>query len=185
MYGAVKVLYSYDEVMEALDIVRERQEVKPTYTVNDMGDTYTVLYYFIREGVWTEYPMDYETYFANISNGFFCTYIFLNEQACPGHGDNTNCLSAKLRVNKFDEDYKKIVKYKSQACIRIYYEPTTASHVIAEIEDASLLRYTESGNRYFIYYSDKEIMQLWSCIKLDDAFFDIFFDSVVTTSVKG
>ena len=45
-YYGVKTVYSYDEVMDALAIVRQRRTVKPTYTVKDMGEDYTIFYQF-------------------------------------------------------------------------------------------------------------------------------------------
>ena len=66
-YYSVKTLYSYEDVMDALDIVRQRKEVKPTYTVTDMGENYTIFYQFWTPHNWTEYPIDYETYFTTKS----------------------------------------------------------------------------------------------------------------------
>ena len=76
-YYSVKTLYSYDEVMDALSIVRQRYDIDPVYTVRDMGEGYTVLYHFTQGHRWTEYPIDYETYFTTKSGGYFCTFIFL------------------------------------------------------------------------------------------------------------
>ena len=182
MYGAVKVLYSYDEVMSALDIVRERVDVKPCYTVDNMGDDYTVLYYFIREGLWTEYPIDYDDYFHSTSNGLFITYIFLNNTECPGHENHGICAQSSFSINKFDEDYEKLSKYKSCAGVTL-----NANSVVTKIEDVSLLSYGGhygDGGGYFIYYDGTKIFTLSSCIELDEVFFEVLFENIVTTSKK-
>lgn len=182
-YYCVKTLFSYDEVMDALEIVRKKREVKSTYTVDDMGDDYTVFYQFRVDHCWTEYPIDYETYFTTKSRGRFYTYIFLENQSCPGHNNYAYHGSVSLMAYKEDEDYDKLVKcIKSNACILIEHSMMKEA---VEIEDKSLLRYSETlnedGAMYFISYNRETIFSLISCVKLDEAFFETFFDSIVTT----
>ena len=184
MYGAVKVLYSYEEVMDALSIVRKRVEVNPVYTVYDMGENYTVLYYFFRDGKWAEYPLDYEDYFNNISTGKFLTFIFVNDMECPHHKDSSCNLKDLLRMNKFDENYESVSQYYARACVLIYLTPTSPTYTISDIEDTSWLSYHEiegSTFVYYVYYCGEQIMELYSCVKLGDKFFSDFFDSIVTT----
>ena len=185
MYGAVKVLYSYEEVMDALSIVRKRVEVDPVYTVYDMGENYTVLYYFIRDGRTTEYPLDYDDYFNSISNGNFTTFIFINDLECPSHQSYGNCARSMFRINKYDEDYERLVTHKKCAGAMIFNN----NYSFVEIEDPSFLYYKEfydgeNGVSYYVYYGDKEVFRLGSCIKLEEEFFDLLFENLVTTEAK-
>ena len=182
MYGAVKVLYSYEEVMSALDIVRDRVEVEPIYTVEDMGDGYTVLYYFVREGSWAEYPIDYEEYFTETSIGFFTTFIFLNDKECPGHENYGKCAPAGFSINKYDEDYDILAEYRSYAGVKILENKADV-----EIVDRSLLSYSghySDGAIYSVYYNGENILRLVSCVELNDTFFEVFFENLVTTRAK-
>lgn len=178
MYGAFKMLYSYEETMDAIEIVRERVEVAPTYTVKDMGDEYTVLYQFSKNGIWTEYPIDYETYFGSVSTGHLSTYIIFNDLECPGHTNPGDCVGNFLRVNKYDEDYDRITGYWYHAGVRV------VELRYVEIEDKSLLSYQNYGQLDTVYYDGVEIINLYSCVELDEDFFEVFFNSLVTTSVE-
>ena len=186
-YGAVKTLYSYDDVMKALDIVRQRMDVEPRYTVDDMGEDYIIFYQFVNQGMWADYPIDYENYFTTMSNGYFLTYIFIKDQSCPGHEPQSDCIYSLLCRFKQDEDYNKLTEAGSMACVCVFNN-RTLSHIIYEIEDTSLLSYRErklsSGYEYFVYYDEEEIMDLYSCVMLDETFFEKFFDSIVTTRVE-
>ncbi len=185
-YYSVKTLFSYDDVINALKIVGKRQDVKPAYTVDDMGTGYTILYQFCVPHSWTEYPIDYENYFNTKSDGFFTTYIFVESKKCPMHENGAYHASNTLLAYKGDEDYDKIRHYKeSYACVRI----DNVTEDVVEIEDISLLSYreTELGVErvYDINYGNKTIMKLLSCNDLDDTFFDIFFDNIVIAEVKS
>ena len=185
-YYSVKTLYSYKDVMDALEIVKERYNVKPTYTVDNMGENYTVFYHFWVGHCWTEYPIDYETYFTTKSFGSFNTYIFMENQKCPGHENPSEHAAHSFITYEEEEDYEKLNKYyKENACIWM----TRISKNVVEIEDRDLLTYRGGGETgliyYSIYYENKEIMDLQSCVKLDEAFFDDFFNSLVTTRVSN
>ena len=184
-YYAVKTLYSFEDVLAAREIVKKKDDIKSMYTVDNMGDNYTVLYQFVTPHSWTTYPIDYETYFNTKSNGFFVTYIFIKDQPCPGHEEAetaSGCGSSGLYAYMGDEDYDRLIEYTSLSCVKIKFDPTDASHPLDEIEDISLLSYSKIGNNYnwySIYYGEKKIMELWSCVELDKAFFDTFFNSIV------
>lgn len=179
---SVKTLYSYEDVMRGLSIVREKYEVEPRYTVDDMGEEYTVLYYFFTENK-CEYPIDLETYFSEKSYGYFSTFILLNNQTCPGHENSGNCCKNDLYVYEGDDDYERLIGYKRSSCA--WVKILDMNNKFVKIENKNLLTYREQkGNYYFIYYNDNKIMELYSCVTLDDAFFDTFLDSIVTTEVK-
>ena len=179
MYGAVKALYSYEDVMDALAIVREKHEVSPRYTVDDMGEGYTVVYHFINPGRTVEYPIDYDTYFNEMSFGGFNTFIVLEDQECPGHTNTGDCPQNDLIVNKYDEDYEKITDLRSHALVELKHNHNT----FVEIENRDLLSYKDiGGNKYQIFYEDTNILELESFIELDEDFFELFFDRLVTTA---
>ena len=185
-YYSVKTLYSYKDVMDALEIVKERYDVAPTYTVDNMGDNYTVLYNFVVGHCWTEYPIDYETYFTTKSFGFFSTYIFMENRKCPGHEIPSEHAAHSFITYEEEEDYEKLIKYcKENACIRM----TQITQNVVEIEDRDLLTYRGGEGTgliyYHIYYENKGIIELQSCEKLDETFFDDFFNSLVTTGVSN
>ena len=184
-YYALKALYSYNDVMDALSLVRNRYDVKPTYTVSDMGDDYTVVYQFFVGHCWTQYPIDYETFFTTKSTGFFNTYIFLNSETCALDEYHTKHVSSSIIVYRDDEDYDRIEGYKmSYPCV--WLREITKN--VVDISDSSLLSYSSLGGRevknYDIYYNGKFIIEMVSCVELDDAFFDSFFNSLVTTKIN-
>ena len=180
MYGAVKALYSYEDVMDALAIVREKHEVSPRYTVDDMGEGYTIVYYFFDYRT-VKYPIDYDTYFNEMSFGKFITFIVLENQECPGHTNTGDCPQNDLSVNKYDEDYEKITDLKSHALVKLMHNHDT----FVKIENRDLLSYKDiGGNKYQIFYKDTNILELVSCVELGEEFFEVFFNSLVTTSVE-
>lgn len=183
-YYATKNLYSYDDLIDALAIVGEKHELNPTYTVEDMGEGYTVVYNFWN-AVETEYPIDYESFFTTKSNGGFSTYIFMDGQPCPGHEDHTMHGSDGMYLVKYDEDFEKLSGYDS--LVGVYMHSHTFD--VVELEDKELLSYRESisdGNiLYFVYYGEKEIMRLKSCVTLDNAFFERFFAALVVVNPEN
>ena len=185
-YYSVKTLFSYDDVMNALSIVRQRQEVKPTYTVKDMGEDYTIFYRFHVDNLWTAYPIDYDTYFNTKSDGYFETYIFFENQECSSEKHYPNHTNYYFSYEE-DEDYDKITKYRQEnACIRIEVQ---RDERYVEITRKELLGYYELDgfsklHFYQVNYDGSDIISLVSCVELDDAFFDLFFDNLVTTSAK-
>ena len=189
-YISAKTLFSYEYVMDALAIVRQRRDVDPTYTVKDMGEDYTVLYNFLVNNAWTEYPIDYDTYFNTKSNGHFTTYIFFENQGCS-YEEHYPKHTYGYVLYKEDEDYDIITKYmKENACITVIVERDC---IVDEIEWVMNLSYSVFYPEYFDQYGQYAytirhrgiiIMNLYSCVELDDAFFDLFFENLVTTSVK-
>ena len=189
-YHSVKTLFSYDDVMDALTIVRQRRNVEPTYTVKDMGEDYTIFYRFLVNNSWTEYPIDYDTYFNTKSDGYFTTYIFFENQGCSYEEHYPKHTNSYFSY-KEDEDDEIITIYrKENACITVSV-PSDCS--VQEIEWKMNLSYSVLYPEYFDQYGQFAytirhrgiiIMNLYSCVELDDAFFDLFFDSLVTTSVK-
>lgn len=182
-YYAVKALYSYNEVINALSLVKERYDVKPTYTVNNMGDDYTVVYHFFVGHCPTKYPIDFETYFTTKSNGFFNTYIFLENEACELDEYHTQHASYAINAYKEDEDYDKIMSYKTtHPCVWL----REITKDVVDINDRSLLSYKasegKSMNYYDVYYNGEWIIEMISCVELDDAFFTLLFNSLITTS---
>ena len=184
-YYSVKTLYSYDDVMDALSIVRKRIDVKPTYTVKDMGDDYTIFYQFWVGHSWTAYPIDYDTYFSTKSDGYFVTYIFFENQSCDDSNHSDLHGRTSLVAYKEDTDYEKLIKYiNGHPCVWVRRDVDYFS----EIKSRSNLKYQpvssfEDYYEYIISNWGNTILTLWSCIELDDTFFDKFFDSLVTTSV--
>ena len=183
-YYSVKAVRSYDEVMDALDIVKENHTVKPTYTVKDMGENYFIIYNFIVCGCWTQYPIDYETYFTTKSRGSFSTFIFMKNVNCPIKTENKKCgPSTFFEIYKEDENYEEIKGYlENYGCVAMTYVKENAS----KIEDRSLLKYSyvfsdDLKYVYGVYYGESQIMDLVSCVPLDESFFVTFFDSLVTT----
>ena len=182
-YYSVKTLYSYDEVMDALSIVRQRYDIDPVYTVRDMGEGYTVLYHFTQGHRWTEYPIDYETYFTTKSGGYFCTFIFLDGVDCLAYNHSTDHNYSRITVYKGDEDYDKIMEYNNSSTACVVFINDVMMKKAVDIEDKSLLSYSKSGATYYITYNDEKIIHLESCVDLDDTFFERFYDSLVTTKV--
>ena len=82
-------------------------------------------------------------------------------------------------------DYK-----KEKACVEIRSYNEKAA---VEIKNKDSLTVYSGGNvvdfdhyyKYYVYYNGNQIMQLWSCVELDDAFFDLLFENIVTTNVKN
>lgn len=185
-YYAVKTLFTYDDVMEALAIVRERREVAPVYTVSDMGDGYTVIYQFIVPHCRTVYPVDYDTYFTTKANGFFFTCIFLEDQTCPGHSSYAYHGFNGLHAYREDEDFDKLYHLnRAYASVRVRsFEGIN----VENIENVEFLRYTEvltsDGAVYNVSYWGDKIMELTSCVELDDDFFEAFFNNIVTTMAE-
>ena len=188
---AVKTLFSYDDVMSALEIVKQRHDVRPTYTVKDMGDDYTVFYEFFDGPRLMEYPIDYDTYFTTMSMGVFNTFIFLNNRSCPDADDHKFHPSTVITAYKEDENYDKLIQYiKENVCVWM----TQKRGEVVEISDESLLTYeyiytdidgdTNRKTVYYISYDDQKIMELWSCVELDDKFFEDFFNGLVTIRIE-
>jgi hypothetical protein len=185
-YYAVKTLFTYDDVMEALAIVRERREVAPVYTVSDMGDGYTVIYQFSVPNCRTVYPVDYDTYFTTKSNGDFLTCIFLEDQVCPGHRGYSLHGCNLIHAYKGDEDYETLINLnKSYASVWV---KSSEEINVEEIEIVELLSYKlfyiDDGAFYLIKYCGETIMEVRSCVELDDDFFEALFNSIVTTRTK-
>lgn len=191
-YGA-KTLYSYDDVIAALSIVKQRYgKLEHRYTVKAMGEDYIVFYQFVKFHANMEYPTDYDTYFTTIAGSYFHTFIFFENKACPGHdsGNAADNPANNLYAYKEDTDYDKLIKYKKEkACVSM---ATLNYSNVVEIEDVSLLSYSsrkygDSDYAYTIYYGGDEyskengIVNLVSCVELDDEFFEVFFNSLVTT----
>lgn len=183
-YYSVKTLYSYDDVMDALAIVRQRYKANPTYTVKDMGDDYMIFYHFWVANRWTAYPIDYDTYFNTKSNGYFITYIYFENQSCDDSSHSGLHGSMAPEIYKEEEDYEKKMEYiKDNPCVRV----DECLNYYGEIEDPKYLSYqllsSWRGGEYLIRYRGNEIFKIGSCIELDDEFFDKFFECLVTTSV--
>ena len=185
-YYAVKTLFTYDDVMEALAIVRERREVAPVYTVSDMGDGYTVIYQFSVPNCRTVYPVDYDTYFTTKSNGDFLTCIFLEDQVCPGHRSYSLHGCNLIHAYKGDEDYETLINLK-KLYASVWVKSSEEINV-ENIENVEFLRYTEvltsDGAVYNVSYWGDKIMELTSCVELDDDFFEAFFNNIVTTMAE-
>ena len=184
-YYGVKTVYSYEEVMDALAIVRQRYDAKPTYTVKDMGEDYTIFYQFVEYHYNRPYPIDYDVFFTSQSSGNFNTVIFFENQTCSSEKHSGWHGTDLLHIYKEDEDYDKLKScYKQKkACVEIrsYYRGDAV-----EIENTPTVYGGSFSDqyehyRYHIFYG-MEIMQLWSCVELDDEFFDVFFANLVTTS---
>jgi hypothetical protein len=174
-----KVLFSYDDVMKGLGIVREKYYVDPEYTVDYMGEDYIILYYF-RFGWWEiEYPIDFETYFSTFSNGDFITIIFLKNQTCTTTGRHGH---SPLMLSPNDENYAEVLQLKkSYASV---YMMNEMGADVRKLTDFSLFSYYKStindDIHYFVKYDGKPIITLWSCVELDDKFFEDFFNGLVT-----
>ena len=186
-YYGVKTVYSYDEVMDALAIVRQRRTVKPTYTVKDMGEDYTIFYQFQDYNFNRPYPIDYDVFFNTYSSGFFSTCIFFENKTCSSerHGWHT---SETIHTYKEDEDYEKLKNTcKEKACVNIIIVNAEKREAV-ELENNIPDVYGGSFNDLYEFYTyhifyGMEIMQLWSCVELDDEFFDVFLPNIVTTRV--
>ena len=189
-YYGVKTLYSYEDVMDALAIVRQRRTVKSTYTVKDMGEDYTVFYQFWEPHYNRPYPIDYDVFFTSQSRGRFNTVIYFENKTCSSekhlgwHGADL------LLAYEEDEDYHYLMNYKKEkACVEIRSYNEKAA---VEIKNKDSLTVYSGGNvvdfdhyyKYYVYYNGNQIMQLWSCVELDDAFFNLLFENIVTTNVK-
>lgn len=186
-YIGVKTLYSYEDVMDALAIVRQRCEVEPTYTVKDMGEEYTIFYQFWKPHYNRPYPIDYDVYFTSQSYGLFFTYIFLENQTCSGETHPGKVHAPGLYAYKEDEDYEKLRQYKrNKACITINVARDCSVSAIGNLMNLSYSRdpYNNEQYGYSVCLRGKEIMYLESCIELDDAFFEVFFENIVTTRVR-
>lgn len=57
-------------------------------------------------------------------------------------------------------------------------------HLVSPNVEGSCGYVAMSYYKYHVFYGGNEIMQLWSCVELDDAFFEMLFKSIVTTRVK-
>ena len=59
---------------------------------------------------------------------------------------------------------------------------------VENIENVEFLRYTEvltsDGAVYNVSYWGDKIMELTSCVELDDDFFEAFFNNIVTTMAE-
>ena len=178
-YWGTKTLHSYDELMNALSIVRQYHKPKHQYTVTSMGENYTVMYNFAVPQAWISYPIDYETYFTTVSDGSFMTFIFFENQPCPGHELNSRCSASRMYVNRGEEDRAELLDYKynhASVCLLEKASPV-------EITDISELSYEgyDMGD-YFSYdvtYCGEWIIELQSCVELDKAFFNAFFRSLI------
>lgn len=181
-YYAVKTLFSYNELNSALDIIRTYQSVKPTYTVDYLGDDVTVLYHFTTGHRWTEYPVDFETFFTTKTSGFFTTFIVFNDKPCNTHhyGENEHGTSS-LKVYRGDEDYDKLMNLKQLQGAKI-----RTSKAI-EIQDRSLINYRcveydDDYNYhcvYYVYYDKTRIISIESCSALDENFLSAIFDHLI------
>lgn len=181
-YYAVKTLFSYNELNSALDIIRTYQSVKPTYTVDYLGDDVTVLYHFTTGHRWTEYPVDFETFFTTKTSGFFTTFIVFNDKPCNTHhyGENEHGTSS-LKVYRGDEDYDKLMNLKQLQGAKI-----RTSKAI-EIQDRSLINYRcveydDDYNYhcvYYVYYDKTRIISIESCSALDEDFLCKIFDNLI------
>ena len=181
-YYAVKTLFSFEDVMAGLQLTRERFEVDPVYTVDNMGEDYTVIYHFTEGHSYTKYPIDFETYFSTKSYGHFTTYIMINNQECPGCGYNGKCNKTGIFIYKGDENYERVMEYKESTCA---YVKISENENVIPIENINLLSYSHRTNtrHYDVTYDGEKIMTLYSCVELNNEFFDRFFDSIVTTEV--
>lgn len=180
MYYAVKTLYSYEDVMDALEIVRKKHNTRLSYTVKDMGEDYTVFYQFVTPNCLTSYPIDYETYFTTKTFGTFETVIFLENTPCTKHTPSRHIATNLLKAYKGDEDYEMIFKYVTEYA-SVWLKDT--SKILIDVTDKSKLTYAscalENRFEYYIFYDDNNILDLWSCVELDEAFFEVFFNSIV------
>ena len=186
-YYGVKTLYSYEDVMDALAIVRQRYDAKPTYTVKDMGEDYTIFYQFWKPHYNRPYPIDYDVYFTSQSSGNFYTYIFLEKQTCSGETHPGKVHALGLYAYEEDEDYEKLRQYKrNKACITIKVARDRSVLEIGHLMNLSYSRdpYNNELYGYTVCLRGSEIMYLESCVELDDAFFEVLFENIVTTRVK-
>ena len=186
-YIGVNTLYSYEDVMDALAIVRQRCKVEPTYTVKDMGEEYTIFYQFLKPHYNRPYPIDYDVYFTSESNGLFYTVIFFENQTCSSEDHLPKHSGDNLDAYKEDEDYEKLRQYmRNKACITINVDRDCSASEIGNLMSLSYSRdpYNNEQYGYSICLRGKEIMYLESCIELDDAFFEVLFENIVTTRVK-
>lgn len=186
-YYGVKTLYSYEDVMDALAIVRQRRNVDPTYTVKDMGEDYTIFYQFLEPHYNRPYPIDYDVFFTSQSSGFFYTVIFFENQTCSSEDHLPKHSGSNLKAYKEDEDYGKLRKYmEEKACITIKVVRDCHVSEIGYIMNLSYSKdsYNDEQFSYIVRLRGSEIMYLNSCVELDDAFFELLFENIVTTSVK-
>ena len=186
-YYGVKTLYSYEDVMDALAIVRQRYDAKPTYTVKDMGEDYTIFYQFWEPHYNRPYPIDYDVFFTSQSSGDFNTVIFFENQTCSSEDHLPKHSGSNLNAYKEDEDYGKLRKYMDEkACITIKVARDRSVLEIGHLMNLSYSRdpYNNELYGYTVCLRGSEIMYLNSCVELDDAFFELLFENIVTTSVK-
>ena len=178
-YWGTKTLHSYDDLLDALSIVRQYHKPKHQYTVKDMGENYAVIYNFYEPHAWISYPIDYETYFTTVSDGDFSTFIFFENQSCPGHDSHSSCGSSWMYANRGEEDYEELLDYhNNHASVGLINKANPVE--ITDISELSYKGYDMCD--YFSYdvmYSGKIIIELSSCIELDEAFFEAFFNSLV------
>jgi hypothetical protein len=180
---ATKTLFSYDELSRALEIVGERYDLDPTYTVRDMGEGYEVLYYFWDPPTNIEYPIGFEEFFSKKSLGNFYTYIVITNKECNCDGGYVCRMTDSMMIHDDDVDYNKVMEYrKNYACVRVR---NFFSGNAEKIEDKALLSFRQvnypDNYIYHVIYYNREILELESCVMLDAEFFELFLDSLVVT----
>lgn len=179
-YMAIKALDSYEQLLRAREIVRKNYNPKAEYSVDSMGDGFTVWYLFSQPHEWTRYPIGFEEFFTDKTDGNFSTIICLDGQECYYKEEHAEHINTVFLYPE-DPDYERFTA--CLPCALVWVGTRTAQPV----EDPTLLSVSRNETDddirgycvYNIYYGDTLIIRLHSCALLDDEFFDTFYEHLV------
>lgn len=179
---AKKAIDSYESLVSAWNIIENSGnqigDISPYAVKDSLGEDYKVLYYFEQPCKDTYYPIGFEEFFSNQTNGVFTNKIYLlngegYENCCDGDPH-----SHDLLLYKEDGDYQKFSKYNGYPVIDV------SGFYAVEMENKELVSLVEKEKTasgrfgYTVRYGDRDILSIESCVIITDDLLNLIINNL-------
>lgn len=180
---ALKVLISNDELFDALEIVKAKKIITPTYAISEnLDDRYCVLYYFSqRHNERHTYPISFVDFFKD-ENTVWKYSILVFDLSRENHKCNRPYDHAPL-LHVLDNNKSEIEKYNVYPFINIKVVDRAvdiSDKSLVTINVKSTVENSQNGtSEYQIFYNGEEILSVFGCYNLSNEDIYLLIDNLI------